>query len=118
MEQNHAVGIAAALGSSASWALGTLLFRNLCKDVAPLPLTLGKALISIVLFTAVLAVRGFHPLESDVLRELALSGVIGIAIGDSLFFAALRELKAHMLVGLMMVSPVLTIALAMIFLGE
>ena len=97
---------------------GRCLLRNLCRNIAPLPLTLGKASISIILLSLVLTARGWQSPRPEDLRALAVSGLIGIGIGDALFFAALRELKAHVLVALMMASPVLTIGLAMIFLGD
>jgi drug/metabolite transporter (DMT)-like permease len=52
------------------------------------------------------------------LAFLILSGLIGIAAGDTCFFAALRRLQAHQLIVLMMLAPALTLIMAILFLGE
>jgi drug/metabolite transporter (DMT)-like permease len=116
--ENEALGIVAALGSSAAWALGAVLFRKLGDDLSPLPMAFAKAAISSVLLAAVAVPMGIQPMRADVFWVLALSGVLGIGVGDACFFAALRSLGAHLVVLLMMLTPVFTIGLAVVFLNE
>src|SRR5947209_7905248 len=113
------IGIAAALGSSASWAVGSILFAQLGQRLRPVALTLAKGAISVVLLAAVLAVaRPASAVPPDRLGLLIVSGILGIAVGDTLFFAALRRLGASMLVLLFALGQALTIILAVLRLGE
>lgn len=113
------IGIAAALGSSASWAVGWILFAQLGERLSPVALTLVKAAVSVVLLAAVLAVaRPPAPVPPESLGLLVLSGVLGIALGDTLFFAALRRLGASVLVLLFALGQALTVFLAVLQLGE
>jgi drug/metabolite transporter (DMT)-like permease len=65
-----------------------------------------------------LLVFGYAPVSTNTLVLLILSGVLGIAIGDTLFFAALKELTPHTLIMLLTGGQVLTVLLAVLFLGE
>jgi hypothetical protein len=115
---DEAIGIAAGLGSAASWALGAILFKRIGENMSPLAMTLLKSLLSVVLLGAALIFTGWvRPTEYD-LWLLVASGLIGIALGDTLFFAALQHLGPQTLVVLMMVGQVLTAVLALVFLGE
>jgi drug/metabolite transporter (DMT)-like permease len=49
---------------------------------------------------------------------LILSGLLGIALGDTFFFEALQDLGPHVLVLLLMLGQVVTVILAVLFLGE
>ena len=112
------VGITAALASSVSWALGSILFKELGSKLSPFGLTLGKGFISLgLLGMAMPLVSGRPESYADVAR-LCLSGLIGIAVGDTLFFAALRDLSPLATVVLFVLGQVLTAVMAMIFLFE
>jgi drug/metabolite transporter (DMT)-like permease len=113
------VGVLAALGSSASWAVGSILFARLGKRLQPLALTLAKGVISVALLALVLALsRPAAPVPPQSLFLLVLSGILGIAVGDTLFFAALQRLGASVLVLLFALGQVLTVILAVLRLGE
>lgn len=114
----HFIGILAALGSAASWAVGTLLFKGIGEEFSPLAMTFIKSLLGLLLLAGVLGLAGWEPVKSFPLGWLALSGFLGISLGDSFFFAALRRLPAHRLVILMLLAPVVTLLMALCFLGE
>jgi drug/metabolite transporter (DMT)-like permease len=118
MFTQNATGITAALGSAASWAVGSFLFKSLGEVFSPLALTLSKGVFSLVMLGAVLMVIGPAPQHLDSLAMLALSGLLGIALGDTFFFEALGGLgPLHMLV-LAVLGQVLTIIAAVLFLHE
>jgi drug/metabolite transporter (DMT)-like permease len=114
----QAVGIAAALGSAASWALGAILFKRIGESMSPLAMTLAKAAVSVIFLGIALIFLGFTAITPRNLALLVASGIVGIAIGDTLFFAALQHLGPQTLVVLMMVGQVLTALLALVYLGE
>lgn len=112
------LGIAAALGSAASWAVGAILFKRVGEAMSSSGMTLAKGAMSVVLLGIAAAVVGFMPMDHTSLWQLVLSGLIGIAIGDILFFKALQDLGPVAMLVLMVVGQVLTILLALLFLHE
>ncbi len=112
------LGIAAALGSAASWAVGAILFKRVGEEMSSFGMTLAKGAMSVVLLGTAALVVGFLPMDSAALGQLVLSGLIGIAIGDILFFRALQDLTAVAMLVLMVVGQVFTILLALVFLHE
>ncbi|MDJ0845826.1 DMT family transporter [Crocosphaera sp.] len=112
------IGTAAALGSAFSWAVGAILFKRLGEQISPLGLTLAKGSLSAILLAVILILTQSQGVERQSLFLLILSGLLGISVGDTLFFAALQDLGAHALVLLSTLGEVLTILLAVFFLGE
>ncbi|MEA5390334.1 DMT family transporter [Cyanobium gracile UHCC 0139] len=112
------IGILAALGSAASWALGSILFKGLGAGVSSLAMTLGKGVLSVLLLSMAVLVTGTEPIAAKPALLLMLSGVVGIGLGDTFFFEALKALSAHAMVILLMLGQVLTAGLAILLLGE
>lgn len=81
-------------------------------------MTLAKGTVSAVLLGLALWLLGYETLDHTDLAILTASGLLGIAAGDTFFFAALRDLGAYAVVVLLMLGQVLTVALAVVFLGE
>ncbi len=114
----YAIGILAALGSSASWAVGSVLFKRIGADLCSAAMTLAKGGMSVGLLSLAVLLTGVHGMDPQSLLLLAISGVVGIGLGDTFFFEALKHLGAHSLVIMMMLGQVLTALLAIPFLGE
>lgn len=112
------LGLSAALGSAASWAVGSILFKRLGEYLTPMAMTLAKGLVSLVLLALALVATESPAVDQETLWLLILSGVLGIALGDTFFFAALNHLGAHALVVLLTLGQVFTVGLAVIWLGE
>jgi drug/metabolite transporter (DMT)-like permease len=114
----HVVGVFAALASAASWAVGTILFKGIGTEFSASAMTLIKSLLSMVLLAIALIFVGWTRIPVSSLVFLILSGLIGIAAGDTCFFAALQRLQVHQLIVLMMLAPAMTLIMAILFLGE
>jgi drug/metabolite transporter (DMT)-like permease len=112
------IGIAAALASSFSWALGTVLLKSVGNGISSLAMTLAKGAISLVLIAVVLAFSGFSPMGTEALVLLSLSGLLGIALSDTCFFEALKDLGPLSLVLVLLLGQVATVIFAVVFLGE
>jgi len=115
---DKAIGMAAALGSALSWALGSVLFRRLGDSLPPVALTFAKGIAGVLLLGAVSLAIGWQPIGAHAWLLLILSGLLGIALGDTLFFLALNRLGAHVVVVLFTLGQVLTVVLAVVWLGE
>ncbi len=112
------LGISAALGSAASWALGAVLFKFIGERMTPAAMTLAKGAMSVVLLGIAVACMEYHPTDSGGMWLLVLSGVIGIALGDTLFFKALRDLTPVSIIVLMVVGQLMTAVLGIFVLSE
>ncbi|MFC2048817.1 DMT family transporter [Elusimicrobiota bacterium] len=112
------LGGGAALLSAAAWAYTTILFSKLGNEISPPGMTLGKSIIGIVYLGIVLLVIGGEPVSAKTFLFLGLSGLLGIALGDTLYFKALMLLGPRLIVLLGVVGPVFTVVLSLIFLRE
>lgn len=112
------LGGMAALASAASWAVGSILFRNIGEKAPPLGMNLGKGLIGLVYLGVALAFVGLTPTSPASLGLLAVSGLVGIAAGDTLFFMALVRLEPRLTLLLATLGQAFTVLLALAFLGE
>lgn len=112
------IGISAALLSAASWAAGAILFKKVGEIASPFGMTLSKGLVSIILLGIAMVFIGYDTISLNSVMLLCLSGILGIAVGDTLFFAALQDLGPNTLIVFFMSGQILTALLAVAFLGE
>jgi len=112
------LGGIAALGSAASWAVGSILFRRIGDLASPQGMNLAKGLLGLLYLGAVLLIVGFVPVDGVTLGLLVSSGVVGIALGDTFFFQALIRLDPRLTVVLATVGQVFTVLLAIVVLAE
>jgi drug/metabolite transporter (DMT)-like permease len=117
MQSDH-IGMYSALLSAASWALGAILFNKIGENVSPFGMTFAKGVIGCLLLGIVYYVEGISMLSNHVLIILFISGVIGISIGDTLFFASLRNLGPKTQVILFMSGQIITSILGIIIFME
>ena len=87
-----------SLATAIIWAVAVILFRISGERIEPVALNLFKNAVGLLLFLATLPLIGvpFFPEEvqtGDIIA-LTVSGVLGIGISDSLFFASLNRLGA------------------------
>jgi len=112
------LAFSAALVSAASWAVGTILFRRIGEQASPLGMNLGKDLIGLPLLGIALLAVGTDPVDARSVGLMLLSGLVGIAVGDTLFFMALMRLDPRVTLVLAVVGQVFTVLGAVVLLGE
>lgn len=115
---DHVIGVAAALGSAASWAVGTILFKGVGAQFSSMAMTFIKSFAGTVILLVLLLFVGWSLPPRDAFVWLALSGLLGISAGDTFFFAALQRLGAYQLIIIMMLGPAITVLMAVLILGE
>lgn len=80
------------------WAVAVILFRRSGEQVPPVSLNLFKSVVGLALFAISVPLVGseFAPAQATAADWLILlfSGAVGIAVADTLFFAALNRLGA------------------------
>ena len=113
------LGIIAALASAASWAFATVVFDRLGKVVPYAGITFLKGFFSILLMLLLVMIVGdFKTVSPHDAVILIASGIIGIAIGDTLFFKSLQDLGAKMQVLYFMLGQIVTMVLSFLLLGD
>jgi DME family drug/metabolite transporter len=112
-----AIGVMAALAGALSWTLASGLWRRLPTSLGPAELNLLKNLLALGLLLPLLPLLT-APLPPRDGALLLASGVLGIAAGDSFYFAALRRLGTRRTLTLEAGGPVLTSAAGLVLLLE
>ena len=113
------IGVAAALGAALCWTLASALWRRLPTSLGPARLNLLKNLVALGFQVPVLLLLGAGlqaPIQPVLL--LLLSGVLGIALGDSFYFAALRRLGTRRTLTFDAGGPAVTAAAGAVLLAE
>ena len=113
-------GVLAALAGALCWTLASSLWRRLPTALSASQLNLLKNALALLLLLPLLGASGVGFLWSDpwAFWLLVASGVLGIAIGDSLFFAALRRIGTRRTLTLDAGGPAVTALLGMAALAE
>jgi drug/metabolite transporter (DMT)-like permease len=127
-------GEIAALTAALCWALSTVMYRPIGLSLSPLVMNLFKGMIAVALLCLTVAaghlLAGRPPggvstwgmslggMSPGVVVLLAVSGVVGIGIGDTAFFAALWHLGSRRALLLGTLAPPLTALIGWAFLGE
>ncbi len=115
------IGEAFSIGSALAWSAGVIVYKRLGETLAPLQLNLLKNLIVLALIVpTLLLMPGFAwpTLPPSAIVLSLISGVLGIAVADTLYFRALNTLGAARM-GVMgnLFSP-FVIVLSFLFLAE
>ncbi|MBF2098984.1 MAG: DMT family transporter [Gloeomargaritaceae cyanobacterium C42_A2020_066] len=109
----------AALGAAGLWAVVSVLYRYLGRTIPPVGLNLAKNLAAVLLLSLTLGVRPAEAWPAAwAVAGLSLSGILGIALGDTAYFSALQSLGPRRLLLLETLSPPLGALLASALLGE
>jgi drug/metabolite transporter (DMT)-like permease len=110
-----------AVSSAVLWAAAVILFRITGKKIVPLGLNLFKNTLGLMLFVLTMLLAGQSLLPSLPWREYAIllaSGLLGVAISDTLFFYSLNLLGAGPASIVSCLYSPFIISLSMAFLGE
>lgn len=114
------LGESLALAAALSWATSVILFKR-SEAIQPQALNLYKSTLAIVFLLATLLVTGggidWQRSAADWWR-LGISGVIGIAVADSLFFYGLRRLGPGLMAIIDCFYAPFVVLLAVVALGE
>jgi drug/metabolite transporter (DMT)-like permease len=115
----HWIGEGAAISAAMVWAIATWIYGQFSHRFSALQLNIIKGIIGSAMM---LLVMPFLPqitfeLSNEHAIILAVSGVIGIAIGDSAYFASLKRIGPNNTLLLESLAPPLSGLLALLFLG-
>jgi drug/metabolite transporter (DMT)-like permease len=119
-------GELAALTAAFLWATVSLVYVRLGRQISPLALNFSKGMVAIACL--LITILGIDPTLSELTALanqeaapvwlLLASGVVGIGVGDTAFFAALNQIGARRTIMLEALAPPLTALMALVFLSE
>jgi len=113
-------GEIAALSAAALWAAAAIFYGRARERIPARELNLIKGILAIALLSATLFITGETASALNVRAAilLGISGMIGIGMGDTAYFEALKTLgvRRTLLIGIL--APPLTAVIAWLFLGE
>lgn len=114
------IGEFSALSSSLVWAAASLMFAALGASTHPVTLNFFKCVIAVLLMVITqLVLSGTVPdMSSSQLIWLSLSGLLGLSIGDTAFFAALNRLGPRRTLLMSALTPAVTALIAIPVLSE
>jgi drug/metabolite transporter (DMT)-like permease len=109
-----------ALLAAFLWSISAILFERLGKKIRPIEMTLLKGTFAAIMLSATMfllrePLTNINPLG---LVILLVSGAMGIGLGDTAYFEAIKELGARQALLLGVLAPPMTALLALVFLGE
>jgi drug/metabolite transporter (DMT)-like permease len=107
-----------SLLSACSWALGAILWAKLGERLSSYSMNLAKTVIGTLCLGVVLLFVGIGPIPPRSVVFLALSGILGIAVGDTFFFLALMRLGPRRASLMGALNPVAIAVAAAALLGE
>ncbi|MEO2268191.1 DMT family transporter [Pseudoalteromonas pernae] len=114
------LGELAAISAAVVWAFSTLLYKTFSHHLSPMQLNVSKGLLATSMMVLVIVLTGdFNiPQHTHAWLWLIASGVIGIAIGDSAYFGALRNIGPARTLVIESLAPALAGILNIILLGH
>lgn len=113
-------GELAALMAAFLWAVATVMFGRLGKLLSPFVLNWAKGSLALglLIITLVLLQRPPTGVDTLALIILLISGMVGIGLGDTCYFAAINHLGPRRALLLGTLAPPLAALLAWVVLGE
>jgi drug/metabolite transporter (DMT)-like permease len=95
-----------------------VLFQQLGEHVPALAMNLFKGIVAIICIGVILVPTGLADMSRDAMLLLALSGLVGICLGDTLYFLTINRLGSRLTLLMGSLIPVATAVIAVLVLGE
>ena len=113
------VGEISALATAAFWSGSAIVFSAATARADAIPVNVARLVLAAIYLGILIPVMGYDiRLSATQTGLLALSGVVGLAFGDSFLFKAFGELGARVTMLIMSTSPAFAALLAWIVLHE
>lgn len=113
------IGEISSLGAALAWAVSTRLYREFGVVHSAVWLTIFKGIVgSAVLAALVVATGGFSLVSLVNIYLLALSGLIGITLGDSFYFMSFKTCGATLTAAIQCTAPAMAAFASYLLFGE
>ncbi len=98
--------------------MAAVLFQQLGQQISAVALNLFKGIVAIICIGLVLVPVGIADVSGDAFLLLAASGLVGICLGDTLYFMTINRLGSRLTLLIGSLIPVATALIAITVLGE
>lgn len=113
------LGEFSALLTAFLWSGTSFAFSSAAEKIGSLQLNINRIIFASVFLISTIFIMGYDlNLSNSQFRNLIISGVIGLVIGDSFLFKSYQMIGARISMLLMALSPAMSTLLAFIFLNE
>jgi drug/metabolite transporter (DMT)-like permease len=113
------VGEICALLTAAFWSCSSLVFSAASARVGSVLVNISRLFLALIYLSVLLLIFRIDPYVTTAqATNLAISGVIGLAIGDSFLFRAYRQIGPRLSMLVMSIAPAIAAVLAFFVLGE
>jgi len=113
------LGELAALLTAALWSVSALVFAAASARAGSVQVNVTRLLLAVVYLAVLIPLLGADiNLSGTQLLYLAISGVIGLTLGDTFLFRAFQEIGARLSMLMMSLAPAIAAVIAYVFLGE
>jgi drug/metabolite transporter (DMT)-like permease len=119
---NYFIGISAAFGTLLCWTIGTFAFTQAAKNEVPLIVNRVRLLFAWIVLSIICLFTGIHLFNLFQVPEqflwLAISGIVGLTIGDYFAFNAFKEIGSSKASLFSTFAPAAALLFGMVILGE
>jgi drug/metabolite transporter (DMT)-like permease len=116
------IGELAALGAALSWTVSALFYGKALQQARPISANIVRLTLTcsiLLLFLVILGKLTFLTgLPSGVVVISAISGIIGLGLGDTLYLVSLSRIGVARAVPMTCVYPLFSLVWAVVFVGE
>jgi len=116
------IGELAALGAAISWTISAMLYGKALQQTKPISANIVRLSCTSAVLLIILAVAaGFGALPTlrlDVAVLAAISGIVGLGLGDTLYMVSLRLIGVARAVPITCTYPLFNLLWAVFFMGE
>ncbi len=111
------LGVVAAIAAAFSWTSACFIWRSETRYFSSHQINLIKTFLATLIFLPVVYSIGWN-FQIRSVAILLTSGVIGIALGDSLYISALKRIGTRRTLSVEAVSPIVANLFGALFIGE
>ena len=116
------IGELAALGAAVSWTISALFYKKALEGAKPISANILRLAVTGGLLLLVVVVVGRLGVLTGISTELfvlaAVSGIIGLGVGDTLYFVSLKSIGVSRAVPLTCIYPLFSLLWAVLVFGE
>ncbi len=113
------LGELSALITAFLWSGTSFAFSNAAKRIGSLQLNVNRIILATILLFFIIIIANFnYDLSAEQIKYLALSGFVGLVLGDSFLFKSFQLIGARLGMLLMALVPAFSSILALLFLEE
>jgi len=113
------IGEISALATAICWSFTAYAFTDASRRVGSIQVNIDRMALASIILLIIISIFGFSlNLSFNQIKNLVLSGIVGLVLGDSFLFKCFQLIGARLGILLMALVPVMSTLLAFLFLGE